>query len=233
MSESRSAILAVAVGVTITLLRGGVSEVIRATTAAVCIVIIAFFAQLFGLGFGSSQTVAAINRFGANEGGSLLNARTDAWSSAIQLWQSRPLTGYGYQAGEFLFVQRFESGLIAFGRASVHNSYLQYILELGLLGSVVLIVLVTVALVAWLRETPIGLGSGLMATVSAGLLLTITESSLFGTGQVFPYVFWAAVAAALIRSELRAPGDRHQLSVLSSGNPQFGATRIAVSEPSA
>ncbi|MEU1399475.1 hypothetical protein ABZ403_25855, partial [Micromonospora zamorensis] len=54
-----------------------------------------------------------------------------------------------------------------------------------------------------------GADAGLVWLVVTGLLIQVTESAMFGTGQTYPYVFWTVVAAALLHlPKKRGPADR-------------------------
>jgi O-antigen ligase len=209
LTESRTAVAAVIIGIAFTMLRSSGGAMARAlyfgAIAAFGLVLLAP-----GLGFTAPATiVGTVDRFSANDGGDLLNSRTVAWGAAVDLWQAKPFTGYGYQAGESLFVQRFDAGSLGFNRPSTHNSYLQFLLELGLIGVLFLVPALLSVARAMFRERPKGFGVGLIAAIVAGLAIQVTESAMFGTGQAYPYIFWLVVLAALIRSEPSpdAPGE--------------------------
>ncbi len=150
--------------------------------------------------------VPGLGRFNSEEGGGLLNGRTMGWSSAIDYWWDRPLQGWGYGAGEALFEDRAGAAGFFFDRPSAHNSYLQLLLELGLLGAVVMMVIFALVIVAAVRSPLVGANIGAVGVLVVGLAVHMTESAAFGTGQVYPFVYWPALAAALLRLPVRTAG---------------------------
>jgi O-antigen ligase len=104
----------------------------------------------------------------------------------------------------------------------VHNSYLQLLLELGLAAvaplALLLLAVGRVALRAPVRRAD----SGLVWLVVTGLLIQVTESAIFGTGQTYPYVFWFVVAGVL----LHMPGDRVGTADAEASGPSATPPRI-------
>lgn len=134
---------------------------------------------------------AVAGRFAAH--GDLFNSRTQAWWYALELWERQPLTGYGFRVGEVIFAQfRYETTFLSDG---AHNSYLQLLLELGILGMAPFAVILVTLVVVLARYRPIGVGMGLGALVIAGLATGYTESAMFGVGQPVSWVFWLLAAA--------------------------------------
>ncbi|MEV4813675.1 O-antigen ligase family protein [Micromonospora avicenniae] len=208
LSESRTALLAVAIGAFWVLARSGLGAVLRTVgTAALAL----FAIQLLG-GLGmlrdAEWATAVASRFTAGEGGDISNGRIFAWQLTLDLWEARPGLGYGYAAGPWLFEATRQSDFFDFQGNSVHNSYLQWLLELGLAGLALLLLLGLVCLLAVTRSSVRGIGSGLVWLVVTGLLVQLTESAMFGTGQPYPYLFWLAVAGALVHRQGRV-GPRH------------------------
>lgn len=189
LTESRTAIIAAAVAVVWMILRAGALSVAKFAYVGLIGVIVV-------LASGSDIFVKAFSRFGSLEGGDVLNTRGDAWASALNLIQVQPL-GYGWQAGRTLFESLQGSAHFTFTRTSVHNSYIQFILELGILGIVPLIYLFFALALVALSGKQEGIEAGFVGIITAGILIQITESAIFGTGQAYPYVFWFAMAAAL------------------------------------
>lgn len=189
LTESRTAIVAAGAAVVWMIMRSGALSVAKFGYAALIgvIVVLASGIDLIGTAFA---------RFGSLEGGDILNTRTEAWAAAINLVQIQPL-GYGWQAGRQLFESLQGSAGFTFTRTSVHNSYLQVILELGVMGIVPLLYLVFALGLVALRGRITGLESGFVGIITAGLIIQFTESAIFGTGQAYPYVFWFALAGAL------------------------------------
>lgn len=205
LCESRTAQVALLAGIVWVLVRerGLRTKAAVSLAAATCLV---FLASALGVVRMASFT-DLFARFGAAEGGDLLNTRTIAWNDAIQQWLLRPVEGYGYGAGPTLFDSLRSAGSTVFGSDVVHNSYIQWLLELGLLGLLPLAAVLGACAVVVLKGRLDQLGVGLVAAVVAGLLVNVTESAMFGTGQVYPYLFWLAVAGALVDRQRTSAGD--------------------------
>lgn len=145
-----------------------------------------------------APVVSLLARFTANEGGDLLNSRDIAWVNARRLFLERPIEGYGYSAGPSLFSSQRDSGQLLFASDVVHNSYMQWLLELGLMGLVPLLLLLALFLRVLLARPTGALSGALQWLVLTGVLVQFTESAMFGTGQAYPFLFWVMVAAALV-----------------------------------
>lgn len=189
LTESRTSQIAAAIAIIWMVLRSGAVNIAKFAYVSILgfLILLASGIDLLGTTF---------SRFGSLEGGDLLNTRGDAWGSAIELVQIQPL-GYGWQAGRELFESLQGSADFTFTRTSVHNSYLQFILELGIMGILPLAYLTFALLWTAVAGKTRGLESGFVGVITAGLIVQITESAIFGTGQPYPYVFWFAMAGAL------------------------------------
>lgn len=189
LTESRTAIVATAIAIVWLILRSGALAVAKFAYASLIalVVVLATGLDLFG---------TSLSRFGTLEGGDVLNTRGEAWTAAISLIQQQPL-GYGWQAGRQLFESMHGTAGFTFTRTSVHNSYLQFILELGVIGILPIAYLSMALILITVRGKMRGLEAGLVGAATAGFIVQITESVIFGSGQAYPYVFWFAVAGAL------------------------------------
>jgi len=206
LSESRTAAVAVICGILWVLARKGLFKVIPIAVAASFTACVSYLVAA-----SASIPLPAVfsslsSRFTANQGGDLLNTRTVAWNYAFTLWQREPVSGYGYGSGPSLFSAARRSGALNFAADVVHNSYLQWLLELGLAGLLPLAVLL-LACAGALRARLDPLGAALVCTVVAGLLIQMTESGMFGTGETYPFIFWLVVAGVLVRTGT----DRHRV----------------------
>lgn len=241
LSESRTAAVAVAVAAAWALMRQGPSRAIPKLIIGACVLLTVYLAVAIMNPDSLSVVLGVTDRFAANEGGDLLNTRTDAWQDAVALWGQQPLVGQGYAAGPSLFETLRTSGALAFGRDVVHNSYLQWLMELGILGLIPLTLLVGACVVASVRTVVGPLGRGFASATTAGLLIQMTESSMFGTGQVYPFVFWFAVLGALALKGDVALGIRQETARTRKGvfkgshtrSPSFGGTSDSASTASA
>ncbi|MEU6204053.1 O-antigen ligase family protein [Micromonospora musae] len=232
LSESRTALLAVAIGGFWVLARSGLGAMVRCVCAVALTVTALQLFGGFGLLRGAEWANGLADRFTAPEGGDVSNGRIFAWQLTLDFWEARPGVGYGYAAGPSLFESTRQSDFFDFQGNSVHNSYLQWVLELGLAGAAVLLLLGLACLVVVFRGNLHGVGSGLVWLVVTGLLVQLTESAMFGTGQPYPYLFWLAVAAALAHTgHVRPAGPRHLrrwgAEVPRPTGPRVGAVRSA------
>lgn len=196
LSESRTSIAAVTVAFAWMALRS-------TTTARLSVLMVTAFAGLVTLASGFNPFATSLERFGDLEGGDALNGRSVAWDQAIRLTIEQPI-GYGWQAGRQLFESLHGVDGFDFTRTSVHNSYLQFLLELGVIALIPLAYFILTALLIITRGESNRLTAGLAGTIIAGLIVQISESAMFGTGQPYPYIFWFSVAGALTVYEPRA-----------------------------
>lgn len=209
LSETRTAVVAVIVGVLWVALRAVWHPRYTAPVALGAVIT----GVLLTLTSAGGVAVQALSRFTSEQGSaSTLGSRTLAWSDAVRLWSDRPLQGWGLQAGEALFTAVQGAPGFSFFRPSVHNSYLQLLLELGLLGAAGMLVLLAVVVGAAARRPLTGMSAGLVALAVAGLAIQVTESAAFGTGQLYPYVYWPCVIALLLgqRREDRDAGRQQR-----------------------
>ena len=200
MSESRTALVSVGIAVGWVVFRDvrrGTTRLMFITGGAVVVL------SAWATGLVNFSLVSALEgRFTYVGEYGVLTGRTIAWDFAFATWQEHPITGIGYGAGPVLFRSSQQEGLLVFGPNVVHNSYLEWLLGLGLVGFLPMFILIGACLMAASRGRLDGLGSGLVATVVAGLSIHFTESSMLGTGQPYPYLFWLAVTGALLNSSL-------------------------------
>ncbi|WP_433392430.1 O-antigen ligase family protein [Micromonospora sp. KLBMP9576] len=222
ITESRTALVAVLVGALWVVLRHGIGPLARLAAAVVGGVGLAYVFNLLPRIVGSPVAQSFSARFTDPDNGDFSNGRTQTWQATVELWQSRPTFGFGYASGSQLFTQTREDGFFNVGVNLVHNSYLQWLLELGIGGVVPLLLLLLAAIRAVLLAPVGALNSGLVWLIVTGLLIQVTESTMFGMGQPYPYVFWLAVAGALVRTR----SGRH-----SSGVPVSVYTTRAGGRP--
>lgn len=155
-----------------------------------------------------------------------LSSRPDGWRLTLSLWEQRPLTGYGFRVGETVFAQNY--GIFTGFTASVAaNSYLQTLLEVGIVGTAFLgLVVLALARAIWVgRRDPFV--TGIAPLVIVGLLMAVTESALLGVGQVVSWVFWlgaAALCAASPRPALEAWTSAGE-AICRRAGPRRGRTR--------
>ncbi|WFE34828.1 O-antigen ligase family protein [Micromonospora sp. WMMD975] len=198
LSQSRTGLIALLVGALWVVLRQGLSRVVRLTAGLAAGLLVAYLVDLLPALFANPWMRQLELRFTDPTGGDLSNGRTEMWQATIDLWwQNRPALGFGYASRTHLITLASIDESLGTGVSVVHNSYLQLLLELGLAAVVPLaLLLLAVGRVA-LRAPVRGADSGLVWLVVTGLLIQITESAIFGTGQTYPYVFWLVTAGVL------------------------------------
>jgi hypothetical protein len=209
MSQSRTALVAVIGAGVLVLAARGPSKAIRWAATFSVVAALAWLAGAYQVILSSPEVTAIRDRFVSGEGGSALNGRDVAWSESVRLLEGRPVSGFGYSAGPSLFQQLRAHNDLAFGRDVVHNSYLQWALETGVIGFPALAFLVAGCLVAAWVAARQPCGAGLAWCIVAGLIMQMAESLMLGTGQVYPAVFWVAVAAV---SATKAPESAKALT---------------------
>ncbi|WP_433532418.1 O-antigen ligase family protein [Micromonospora sp. CA-263727] len=198
LSQSRTGLVAVLVGAAWIMLRHGVAPLLRMASAATAALLLAYLLDLLPVIFRAPWMQRMVLRFTDPEGADLSNGRTQMWQATVDLWwQNRPTLGFGYASRNHLLELAGYDEFFGAGVSVVHNSYLQLLLELGLTAAIPLVLLLLAAGRVALRVPVHGANSGLVWLVVSGLLIQLTESAMFGTGQTYPYVFWFAVAALL------------------------------------
>ncbi|MFF0233876.1 O-antigen ligase family protein [Micromonospora sp. NPDC005254] len=211
LSQSRTALIAVLVGALWLVLRYGFGRMVRLAAGVTALLLVAQLLNLLPTIFAAPWMRQFALRFTDPTGGDLSNGRTQMWQATIDLWwQNRPTLGFGYASRNHLFeLASADEFFGAVGVSVVHNSYLQLLLELGLAAVPPLLLLLLAAGRVVLRAPVRRADAGLVWLVVTGLLIQVTESAMFGTGQTYPYVFWTVVAAALLHlPKKRNPVDR-------------------------
>ncbi|MBO4163436.1 O-antigen ligase family protein [Micromonospora antibiotica] len=209
LSQSRTGLIAVLVGALWVVLRHGLGRMVRIAAGLAAGLLVAYLFNLLPILFAGPWMRQLVLRFTDPTGGDLSNGRTEMWQATLDLWwQNRPTLGFGYASRNHLFALASLDESLGTGVSVVHNSYLQLLLELGLAAvaplALLLLAVGRVALRAPVRRAD----SGLVWLVVTGVLIQITESAIFGTGQTYPYVFWL-VAAGVLRHlpDRRADAD--------------------------
>ncbi len=198
MTETRGALLGLAIGLFLIFVRLGVRSIVRATIlGASCVGLLTFMGVLEKI-IDSPTVTGVVMRFSNRDGGDPLNGRSAGWSEAVALIAKRPAVGYGYSAGPSLFARMHESGQLAIALDTAHNSYLQWMLETGVVGLPAMVILIATCIVVAIRGGRTPSVTGIAWCVAGGICLQVTESVMLGTGQAYPSVFWLTVAAGSV-----------------------------------
>ncbi|MGO9717675.1 MAG: O-antigen ligase family protein [Steroidobacteraceae bacterium] len=95
-------------------------------------------AGVLTLGFKISVDTAGVSSFARWESVSTLTGRTELWQAAFKGWSERPWFGYGYTLGGLgvLGEQSVsnDSDPTYFSRTTLHNGYIQSVMDAGLIG---------------------------------------------------------------------------------------------------
>jgi exopolysaccharide production protein ExoQ len=134
-----------------------------------------------------------------------LNSRTDLWSAAWDLFQDRPLYGYGLGASRGLFLDTL-------GLGGGHNALVNVLVDLGLLGAAIWLALVIGIVATAVRVPALASGAAADRAQLLGLMAFLIVDSVFVEGLgaaanvasmwMFVVIAWLEV---LRRGEVLAP----------------------------
>lgn len=189
LSESRTAMLAVAVGVAWTAVLAGA----RGLVAVVGLVVVTLSAATL---LGPSPLQLAFDRFGDAADADGLSGRSSIWAAGLDAIAARP-HGWGWGTTEEVLAAAHRAGATRELALSFHGSVLQVAVEGGVVAAVLLVVAYATTVAPMLRLRREGVPAALSGLVAAGVIAQVSESGVFGTGQPFPYLFWFGVAALL------------------------------------
>ena len=147
-----------------------------------------------GVGLQSEGLRGGLDRF-RQEG--LQSGRFQAWALAVDLWKQKPLTGWGFGAGDEVFAP-LAAPLAAtnvFVGSNPHNSYLATLIETGPLGVLAIVGMLVVALRLGMARPRDDLRAGLMGALLAGLVISLVESGMTSAGSMYGFMFWFVIAA--------------------------------------
>ncbi len=135
---------------------------------------------------------------------STLTGRTQLWEAAWHAFQDRPFFGYGYTAGAEA-LQRHESNLKnvqpqVSGRqlagTTLHNGYLQSLLDSGVIGTVFYVTVIVVSIIRFVRYdrdrifAPEFYATVFLAVANGG------ESIIYSASMFHGILFWAVAVLA-------------------------------------
>jgi exopolysaccharide production protein ExoQ len=161
---------------------------------------------------------------GQSKFSALLSGRNEVWAATADLIGNRPLAGYGFGTGDKLLkASQFKH----FAGFTPHNAYLQILLELGALGTVLLLAPLAVALrrvlgAIRLRSSPAEVAA-FGAVLLGGLLDGIFEDVFEAAGSPFAPLIWLSCAVVLVRVRSRAPAPALEPTPLAAEPVPRGA----------
>jgi O-antigen ligase len=206
-AQSRGGLVAMAAAVLAATIWGG-----RHRGKIVAGVVVALAAAAAAISVGS----VALGRFSSFGGGG--TGRVDIWSVALRVFRAHPIGGVGI--GNFTVVEpSYAAGnlnlprvdLIVNSQKVTHNTYLNVLADLGLVGFclfALLIILVLGALLLRVRDVRVGRSDPQLAAIARGLLVSLT-------GLLVAYAFisaqyekqlWLLLGVALAAASLPARG---------------------------
>lgn len=212
LSESRTAIVAVVIGVVwMAVLAGarGLVAVVGLGIAGLCAATL----------LGPSPLQLALGRFGEVTAGDGLSGRSFIWAAGLDAVGDR-MHGWGWGTSDLVLAGAYRAGATRELALTFHNSLLQVAVEGGVLAAVLLLVAYAGIVVPMLRTRRSSVAAALSGLAVAGIVAQMSESGVFGTGQVFPYLFWFGVCALL---GLHSAGRGDAAGV---GLPADGAARM-------
>ena len=118
------------------------------------------------------------------------SGRVEAWRGALRQAADRPVAGYGFGTEERVFVDRYQS----FQGGVPENSFIGLLLQLGVVGLTVFVVLlgaVVAAAIRLFRREPT-LVAAALGVVAAALVLSFVQSYLYIAGNTATLAVWVA-----------------------------------------
>lgn len=146
--------------------------------------------RLLGVGLAISAAVLIAPRLLVERLNSV-DTRSSLWGLAPDLWRERPVVGGGFGVTERLLGEG--AATVGFlSDVNFHNSYLNLLIDLGVVGVALFVPLLVVAIRRSRRHSP-----QLGAVVAAGAASALFESWMFSAGSGAASYFWLALAACL------------------------------------
>lgn len=144
-------------------------------------------------------------------GNLILSGREEVWAVAFMLIQNQPYFGYGFDT-ETTLIDQYHHLLITHQGKVFHNSYLSYIVHLGLIGAMPLlwIIIYSIRSLMFLRFHSNNPEEFRMRLVSAAIVFSslvhaIFETWLFSPGNLANLIFWVALFSLNCRARNITP----------------------------
>jgi hypothetical protein len=119
------------------------------------------------------------------------SGRTEAWRGALGLVAERPLVGYGFGTEDRTFVDRY----VFFNSSVPENSYIGVLLQLGLVGLVLLLVLAAALVRPVLRRGTPAVAVAGTSVFAGALALAFFQSYLYAPGNAATITAWVCAFA--------------------------------------
>jgi len=192
MLTGARSVLAASVVATIVIVsyqKGGKDRlVLLAILGALAVTFVGFEIQSFVENFSTFQ----------RSGDLALSGREKVWALAIMLIDQNPYFGYGFDS-EGALIKQYHELLLGHQGKVIHNSYLSYVISIGLIGAIPLVWIILYSLYSVFKirssshnesEFNFKLVSG--ALVMASFIHAIFETWLFSPGNHATLLFWVS-----------------------------------------
>jgi hypothetical protein len=130
------------------------------------------------------------------------SGRVQVWKGALDEIEKRPFLGFGFGLEEQVFVDRY----YAFEGSRPENAYLGWLLQLGLVGTILFAALGAALVVVGLRRSRSAERAALAGAVLAGFAVSVMQSWVYSVGNLATLPFWV-VAGLLVAAAASPDGD--------------------------
>jgi exopolysaccharide production protein ExoQ len=206
LTKSRTALMATATAcAAFLLLATSASRVVWAgLIGAWLVAAVMWLSSMNALSSGNLKSVVAMGREDVKEADvTKLTGRTDIWKFSVTHAAKQPtrlLVGYGYESFWTAENARAVSEVVNFKISEGHSAYLEWFLELGVVGAALYLFVYLASLMRWARAARM-LGSPSAALAAAALigamLHGVSESST-GDANLPTFFIYAAIASACL-----------------------------------
>lgn len=210
LSGSRGGLAAAFIGASILFIQLGIKRVFLYTYILALIAYLIFISSYWN--------IIDLPTFRKNKpiyGALTMDERMEAWEVGWNLFKKRPILGYGFGTGDLVFSKsnikfKYHQG------AYVHNSYLQFLLDTGIIGTSLIITCLGVITYKGLKirnylynEEAKFLGFVFLAIFLAGCAHIFIESWLVSPGSTLTFLFWLDGSLILKINMLLEQKDYH------------------------
>ncbi|HNO75013.1 MAG TPA: O-antigen ligase family protein [Nitrosomonas mobilis] len=168
------------------------------------IAVIGFISAILVIGLSSAYMsgydLAEIASRGEGDDVQSLTGRTFIWEATFDLIWQKPFLGYGFGAGGIALQDYYSAGAYNWTTYNAHNAFLQILLDLGVVGLILLLIMLGYWLARSISIFPVLLFPAFICVV----LLSFVERGFYGVGGIIPLVFMLALLA---RNQRMAKGE--------------------------
>ena len=129
-----------------------------------------------------------------------MSGRTEIWAFALKRSLDRPLLGYGFTTGDHAFVRDASDSSAKFlldtARYTLHNGYIQALLDSGIFGALLYVVVVLKALVGFYKSQSKFMSAPFFALLFLAIA-NLGESVMFSAATFSSLLAWYLVVFGL------------------------------------